>query len=122
MLFSTIGQWKVFFLMTACGMLVGIWYAFLSVARRLLRAGPVISIAVDLLFGAGAFAPIAWGLYAASWGEIRLFSMLAVLFGFLLFQTGANVLARAILRPIVRGIRQSSRKIAQSRLFKVIFR
>ena len=122
MLFATIGQEKVFLVMALCGVLGGAWYWTLARLRTVLRAGPALSLCADLLFGAGAFAFVASGLLFSCHGEVRLFSLLAVLFGLFLFETVARVCSRLVFRPIVRKIRQGMHKIAQSRLFKVVFR
>ena len=51
MLFATIGQWKVFVAMMVAGLLVGLVYDLLAALRRLLRAGPLLSLCADLAFG-----------------------------------------------------------------------
>ena len=51
MLFATIGQWKVLVAMMVAGLLVGLVYDLLAALRRLLRAGPLLSLCADLAFG-----------------------------------------------------------------------
>ena len=51
MLFATLGQWRVFLAMMVAGLLVGCAYDLLAAARRLLRAGTLLSLCADLAFG-----------------------------------------------------------------------
>ena len=56
MLFSTVGQGWVFLWMLSAGAAIGAWYACMAALRRLLCAGPWLSLAADIAFGAGAAA------------------------------------------------------------------
>ncbi len=122
MLFSTVGQWRVFVAMMAAGLLVGLRYGAFSLLRRLLRAGPLLSLAADLAFGAFAAALLAGALTLANRGEMRLYALLGAGLGATIYFLGLHRLGRAVCGRIVRAIRQFFRWIAKFRLIKVIFR
>ena len=70
MLFATIGQWKVFVAMMAAGLLVGLVYDLLAALRRLLRAGPLLSLCADLAFGLAAALVLGGALTFANYGQM----------------------------------------------------
>lgn len=122
MLFSTIGQWKVFLAMMVAGALVGALYGAMKLLRRALSAGFVLTLLCDLAFGAGAAAILGYMLTISNFGEVRLFALLGAAAGLLLYLMGAYPVARAVCGRISRTMRQLFRKIANLRLIKVIFR
>ena len=122
MLFATIGQWKVFVAMMAAGLLVGLVYDLLAGARRLLRAGPLLSLCADLSFGLTAALVLGGALTFANYGQARLFAFLGAGAGAALYALGPHRLGRGLLRAIVRKFRRIWRRIVKFRLFKVIFR
>ena len=122
MLFATIGQWKVFVAMMAAGLLVGLVYDLLAGARRLLRAGPLISLCADLAFGLTAALVLGGALTFANYGQMRLFAFLGAGSGAALYALGPHRLGRGLLRGFVRKSRRIWRRIVKFRLFKVIFR
>ena len=111
MLFETIGQPRIFLWMLAAGMLIGAWYALLKGLRALLDAGVWLSLVCDVLFGLGAAALYCLALYAASYGALRLYAVLAALMGFGLFALGAFPMGKGLINTI---------KCAKRKLF-VIF-
>lgn len=122
MLFATIGQWKVFVAMMAAGLLVGLVYDLLAGARRLLRAGPLISLCADLAFGLTAALVLGGALTFANYGQARLFAFLGAGAGIALYALGPHRLGRGLLHGFVRKFRRIWRRIVKFRLFKVIFR
>ena len=122
MLFATIGQWKVFVAMMAAGLLVGLVYDLLAGARRLLRAGPLLSLCADLAFGLAAALVLGGALTFANYGQARLFAFLGACAGAALYAFGPHRLGRRLLRAIVRKFRRIWRRIAKFRPIKVIFR
>lgn len=122
MLFSTVGQWRVFVAMMVAGLLTGLLYGVFSLLRRLLRAGSLLSLAADLAFGVLSAVILGAALTFANRGEPRLYAFLGAGLGMALYFLGLHRLGRAVCRRIVRAIRQLFRRIAKFRLIKVIFR
>ena len=89
MLFTTLGQHRVFLWMLAAGALTGAWYAGMAALRRLLSAGPWLSLLADCAFGLGAAAIFCLALFTANYGQLRLYAVLADALGFGLFALGA---------------------------------
>ena len=104
MLFYTVGQSRIFLTMLYAGLAVGLYVSLDSAARRLFRPGPVFSLAMDLLFGLIAACITCIALVAAADGELRLYSLLGVLSGALIYMgTVDPLLNRAgslLLRPL----------------------
>ena len=122
MLFSTIGQFRVFLMMTAAGMLIGAWYALLAGLRRLMQAGFFLSLACDIAFGVGAAGIFTAFLVFANYGELRFFAVAAAILGWGLFAIGLLPPLRAVLYGTKRGLCRICCRIKQNRLSKVIFR
>ena len=122
MLFSTVGQGWVFLWMVAAGALIGAWYALLAVLRRLLSAGFWLSLAADLVFGAGAAVLFCAALVAADDGRVRLYGVIGALVGFALFAAGTFGPARRSAAGLSRAARRIFVKIASYRWIKVIFK
>ena len=122
MLFATAGQLEVFLWMLASGAVIGAWYALTAAFRHLVDAGFWLSLAADTAFGVGAAAIFCAMLYAANYGALRLYELLAALAGFLLFAAGAFPPARALVRAGTRALGLIFVKIRQYRWIKVIFR
>ena len=122
MLFATIGQWKVFVAMMVAGLLVGLVYDLLAALRRLLCAGPLLSLCADLAFGLAAALVLGGALTFANYGQARLFAFLGAGAGIALYALGPHRLGRGLLHGFVRKFRRIWRRIVKFRLFKVIFR
>lgn len=122
MLFSTVGQWRVFAAMMVAGALVAAVYDLFALARRLLRAGALLSLAADLLFGACAAALLGGMLTLANHGQLRLFALLGAAAGAGLYALGPHRAGRALCVHLSRAVRRIVRRIAKFRLIKVIFR
>ena len=122
MLFSTVGQGSVFLWMLAAGAVIAVWYGACAALRRLLRAGFWLSLTVDVGFGVGAAVLFSLALYAANYGELRLYAVLGSALGFAL---GVGALYSPA-RSAFRGLRQLGRhivvKIRRNRWINVIFR
>lgn len=103
MLFYTVGQSRVFLTMLCVGLGIGAWYSLLEVMRRLQQAGAALSLAMDMLFGAGAAALIVWGAMRIAYGELRLYAILGAVCGCLLFR-GALAPPARLLRRIVKAL------------------
>ena len=122
MLFGTIGQHRIFLWMLAAGAMIGGWYAVTSALRRLLSAGPVLSLVMDSAFGVGAGAIFCGALYTANYGSLRFYCCVAAGLGFALFMLGACPPCRRIISVTKKWIFQSIVTIGRYRWIKVIFR
>ena len=122
MLYATYGQGWVFLAMCAAGALIGLWYDVCRALRRLLAAGPLLSLLADGLFGLGAAALFCLACYAACWGAARPYQLLAAGLGWLLYALGAAPALRAVLRPARALCRRASAALKENRIIKVIFR
>jgi len=122
MLFSTMHQGLLFLWMMAAGMATSMWYLMTAGLRRLLQAGFWLTLACDLLFGAGAAAILIAFLLSGSYGSIRPFSLLGVLLG---AAAGALALVpplKALGRVLGSCLRRIVTALTQNRLLKVIFK
>lgn len=84
MLFYTIGQSRIFLTMLYAGLAVGLYAGLDSAARRLFGAGRILSLMMDLMFGLVLAAIVLTALICAADGELRLYSLMGVLCGYLL--------------------------------------
>lgn len=122
MLFQSAGQGWVFLWMAAAGALIGAWYGLLAALRRLLSAGPWLSLLSDVAFGVGAAAIFCGALVTADDGRARLYAFLAAATGFALFAAGALLPARRVASRLRTAARHIFVKIRAYRWIKVIFR
>ena len=122
MLFSTIGQSCVFLWMTGAGLLIGALYVLCAGLRRLLSAGFWLTLLTDMLFGACAGLTIVAALVTGSYGSLRLYQLLGVALGIVLFELGVAPLLRSAVNALSRAVRRIYDTIANYRLIKVIFK
>lgn len=122
MLFQTAGQSAAFLLMLACGLEIGLAYDLLRLLRRLFRPGVMLSLALDLLFGAAAAGLLIASLLKALDGELRLYALMGALAGFLLYGATLSRLLEALLkcaaRQLRRGVSWAGRQIFIRKLLK----
>ncbi len=96
MLFYTAGQSRIFLIMLYAGLTAGLYVSLDSAARRLFGAGRLLSLLMDLLLGLVTALIACLALVMAADGELRLYSLMGMLCGFLIFQgTLAPLLAKA---------------------------
>lgn len=115
MLFGTVGQSRVFLTMLYAGLLLGLYADLDSAARRLFRAGRLLSVLMDLFFGVAAACIVFSALLAAADGELRLYSLMGACCGYLIWAgTLSPVLprlfrfpARLVLR-LLTGMKKNS--------------
>jgi len=122
MLFSTIGQGRIFLWMAASGILIGAWYAFLAAVRRLLDAGFWLSLIADIAFGAGAAVIFLAFLITANYGVMRLYPLLGAGVGIYLFAFGLFPLLKRLFLGLNSILCSVVSKLKQNRLIKVILR
>lgn len=122
MLFATVGQARLFVWMMAAGAAVGAWYMLTALLRRILTAGFWLTLACDLLFGAGSALILCAALVAGNYGQVRPFEILGALLGAALFGFGFVPPLRALARRL-RGVRRRIvASLANNRLINVIFK
>ena len=122
MLFATVSQARLFVWMMAAGAVVGAWYALTALLRRILQAGFWLTLACDLLFGAGSAVILIAALVAGNYGQARPFEILGALCGATLFGLGLSPPLKALLGRVQRVRRKIVSAFAQNRLIKVIFK
>ena len=122
MLFSTVGQARLFVWMMAAGAAVGAWYVLTALLRRVLQAGLWLTLACDLLFGMGSAVILIAALVVGNYGQARPFEILGALCGALLFALGLAPPLNALKRRICRVLHKIMSAIARNRLIKVIFK
>jgi len=122
MLFATAAQGQNFIWMMASGIGIGIWYALTALLRRCMQAGFWLTLACDLLFGAGSAVIFILALVTGNYGRLRFFEALAALLGFLLFICGVYLPLRMFDSALLRRLRKIMAFIAKNRRIKVIFK
>ncbi len=95
-------QGGVFLAMIYAGLAAGILYDILRGIRRLLRAGPVVTGVLDVLFGMLAFVPAAVLVAQLSHEGLRSYMLLGMASGFLLYLAGVSRVVQAFLRALGR--------------------
>lgn len=74
-------QFYAFFMVTLSGVLLGLLFDLLRVARRHFQPHPIVGAGADLLFWSVATVALSTGLYYGNWGELRFYVLLALLLG-----------------------------------------
>ncbi len=105
MLFYTVDQGEIFLTMLYAGLAVGLYASLDSAARRLFQAGRWLALTMDLLFGVVAAAMAAVALIVAADGELRLYSLLGLICGYLIFMGTLAPLLERILASLNRLLR-----------------
>ena len=96
MLFYTVGQSRIFLTMLYAGLAVGLYGSLDAAARRLFVPGRLLALAMDMVFGVIAAALTCLALTAAADGELRLYALMGVAAGYLIFRgTLAPLLSKA---------------------------
>ena len=122
MLFATVGQGARFIWMLAAGAAVGLWYMLTALLRRFIQAGFWLTLACDLLFGAGAAVILIAALIAGSYGQARPFDILGAAIGAALFGFAILSSIWAILRKIWLKSRHILGILSKKRLINIIFK
>ena len=122
MLFGTVGQLRVFVWMAAAGAVIGAWYGCAALWRRLLSAGFWLGLAADTAFGLGAAAIFCLALYAANYGQVRLYAVAASALGFAIFALGAFPVGRRAIQGTKWMLHRIIVTLSGYRWIKVIFR
>ena len=85
MLFYTVGQSQIFLTMLYAGLAVGLCVSLDGAARRLFGAGRLMALIMDLMLGVVIALIACFALVIAADGDLRLYSLLGMLCGFLLY-------------------------------------
>ena len=122
MLFYTVGQSRIFLTMLYCGMLTGVYVSIDHALRRLFRSGRIFCALMDLVLGIVAALFIIAGLLSASVGELRLYALLGVLCGFLLYMATVYPLLERLLGLCAHLFGASIDRLSKVRLVKKLFK
>ena len=122
MLFATAKQGALFVWMMACGAAIGFWYALMAGLRRFIRAGFWLTLLCDLAFGAGSAVIFIAFLLAGSYGQLRLFEVIAAGFGALIFAGAAAAPLKWLENALQGFLRKIMAALSGNRLIKVIFK
>ena len=122
MLFYTAGQSAAFLLMLACGLRLGLLYDVFRLLRRLFQPGFLLSLALDLLFGAAAAWLICASLLRALEGELRLYALMGALCGFILYGATLSRLLVALARRAASGLRWLGRALERQKFVKKLLK
>lgn len=122
MLFYTVGQSRIFLTMLYAGLALGLYAGLDSAARRLFEPGRLFALVMDLIFGAVAAVITALALVIAADGELRLYSLMGVLCGYIICMSTAvpllSRLAALLGRPARALVRWLHRRTFLKKLFK----
>ena len=122
MLFATVGQGARFVWMMAAGAVVGAWYLLTALLRRFIQAGFWLTLACDLLFGAGAAVILIAALVAGSYGQARPFELLGAALGAALFGVGLLSPIWELLRRLRGKLARIMISLAKKRPINIIFK
>lgn len=122
MLFATIHQGLLFLWMMAAGVLIGLWYALTLGLRHLISAGFWLSLACDLLFGAGCAVILCAFLLAGSYGALRPFELLGAVCGALICVCAVLPPLRALGRWLARMCRAILKRLCKCRALQILFK
>ena len=122
MLFYTVGQSRIFLCMLYAGLLIGLYLSADNALRRLFEAGRILSVCMDLLFGAAAAAVVILALIIAADGELRLYALMGALCGYLLYVATLEPVLIRLLRCLKRPVVLCIDFLSRSMLIKKFFR
>lgn len=122
MLFSTVGQSRVFLIMLYAGLALGLYGSFDRAARRLFGAGRLLALIMDLFFGLSAAAFTCLALLHASDGELRLYSLMGVLAGYLLYAGSLKQPVEKTAALIIRAIHAAGRWLSGRTFMKKLLK
>ncbi len=122
MLFYTVGQSRIFLTMLYAGLAVGLYVSLDGAARRLFGAGKLLSLIMDLMLGTAIAAVTCIALVIAADGELRLYSLMGIFCGFLVYMGTLNPLLHALARLLLVPLRALGRFLMQRRLVKIFLK
>ena len=122
MLFYTIGQSQIFLTMLYAGLAVGLYVSIDGAARRLFEAGPLLALGMDLLLGVVIAAVACLALVVAADGELRLYSLMGMLAGYLIYMGTLAPLIRRLTRLALVPLRALRRFLLRRTLMKKLLK
>lgn len=122
MLFYTVGQSRIFLMMLYAGLLVGLYVSMDGAARRLFGAGRLFSAGMDLMLGLVVAAIACFALVIAADGELRLYSLMGMLAGFLIFRGTLAPLMSSLARLSLTALRAMKRFLLRRTLIKKLLK
>lgn len=122
MLFYTVGQSRIFLTMLYAGMCIGLYAMLDSMARRLFEAGRLLTFFMDLIFGAVIAVIIIFALTISADGELRLYSLMGALCGYILFSATLGNLLPRVFALLFKPFSSLIRLLSQSRLLRRLLR
>lgn len=99
-MFEATRQGGVFLTMVYAGLLCGVLYDILRIARRVLCAGRMLSAVLDILFWIGAAGICAVALFHTIREPVRMYAMLGAACGMMLYLMGVSELLYGIIRAL----------------------
>ena len=122
MLFYTVGQSQIFLTMLYAGLAAGLYVSLDGAARRLFEAGKLLSLTMDLLLGIVLAVIACIALLIAADGELRLYSLMGMLAGFLLYMGTLAPLLERLAALISIPLRALGRFLIRRTLVKKLLK
>lgn len=122
MLFHTWGQSQVFISMLYAGLAIGAWYDALRFVGRVLEAGRLFTIVLDIVFGVGTAVILILSMLLTNYGEMRVFCLLGAASGVVLYGWTARPLLRLLIARPCAFLGRQVRKLFAMRWAKKVFR
>ena len=122
MLFYTVGQSRIFLTMLYAGLAIGFYVSIDHAARRLFGAGRLMALSMDLLLGVVIAGVGCFALIIAADGELRLYSLLGMLCGFLIYTGTLAPLLHRFAALALLPLRAAARFLAKRTLIKKLLK
>ena len=122
MLFYTVGQSRIFLTMLYAGLALGLYASLDGAARRLFEAGPLLSLAMDLIFGAVAAGVTCLALVHAADGELRLYALMGVACGYLIYAGTLGPLLKKLAALLLRPVQALKRWLGRRTFIKKLLK
>lgn len=95
-------QFYSLFMVLLCGMGMGLLYEFLRVGRAYYQPGLLVGAVADLLFWVVGGLFLGAGLFAGNWGAARIYVLVGLLAGLLLYFALAAPVVRQLIWALLR--------------------
>lgn len=122
MLFYTVGQSRIFLMMLYAGLAVGLYASADSALRKLFQAGKPLNLLMDLVFGLVMAGIVLTALVCAANGELRLYALMGVLCGYLIFMGTIAPLIRRTCAASSKALHRAGQKISGWKITKILFK
>ena len=108
--------------MLYAGFAIGVYASIDAAARQLFQAGRLLSLMMDLLFGVAAAVITALALVLAADGELRLYSLLGALCGYLIYVRTLAPLLSKLCALVLIPLRKSACWISKRSFVKKLLK